>query len=102
MRTSELKGGGDVTISPFHVPVAAERPALLVSFSHSVAAARPSVLTMFPLVFSYAQGRYALAGRFLCRAYSVGLVSRDHGLLLVTCHRFAYSYVSRYLSYLFT
>ena len=49
MRTSELKGGGNVTISPFHVSVAAERPALLVFFSHSVAAVRPSVLTMFPL-----------------------------------------------------
>ena len=35
-----------VTISPFHVSAAAERPALLVFFSHSVAAARPSVLTV--------------------------------------------------------
>ena len=64
MRTSELKGGGDVTVSPFHVPVAAERPALLVFLSHSVAAVRPSVLTMFPFVFSHARGHYALIGRF--------------------------------------
>ena len=35
------------------------------SFLHSVAAVRPSVLTMFPLFFSYAHGRYALTGRFL-------------------------------------
>ena len=49
MRTSELKGGGDVTISPFHVPVAAVRPVLLVFPLHSVAAVRPSVLTMFSL-----------------------------------------------------
>ena len=31
------------------------------------------------------------------RAYSVTLASHDHGLPRVTCHRFAYSYVSRYL-----
>ena len=45
MRTSELKGGGDVTISPLRMPVAAERPAF--SFLHFVAAARPSELTLF-------------------------------------------------------
>ena len=33
----------------FHMPVAAECPACLVFPSHSVAAVRPSVLTMFPL-----------------------------------------------------
>ena len=48
----------------FHEPVAAERPALLVSFIHSVAAVRPSVLTMLSFVFSYARGRFALTGRF--------------------------------------
>ena len=79
----------------FHMPVAAERPAFLCFPAYSEAAVRPSILTFSPFLFSYAHGRYALTGRFSYRAYSVTLASRDHGLLRVTCHRFAYSYVSR-------
>ena len=80
----------------FRMPVAAERPASSCFPAYSVAAVRPSILTVF-LLSSYAHGRYALTGRFPYRAYSVALASRDFGLLRTTCHRSAYSYVSRYL-----
>ena len=73
------------------MPVAAERPAFSLSPAYSVAAVRPSILTLSPFPFSYAHGRYALTGRS-CIAYLVALASRDHGLLRVTCHRFAYSF----------
>ena len=77
------------------MPVAAERPASLVFLSHSEAAVRPSVLTMFPSLSSYAHGRYALTGRFPYRAYLVDLASRNLGLTRTTCHRSAYLYVPR-------
>ena len=61
---------------------------------HSVAAVRPSELTLFPFLFSYAHGRYAIIGR----SHELEtLVSRDLGYLRVMCLQFAYSYVSRYL-----
>ena len=48
MRTSELKGGGDVTIPfPFR----------------TVAAVRPASLTLVSFLCSYAHGRYALNRR---------------------------------------
>ena len=37
----------------------------------------PECTDTFPFLFSYAHGRYALTGRFLFRAYSVTLASRD-------------------------
>ena len=46
------------------MPVAAERPAFLYFPAYSVAAVRPSILTLFLFFFSYAHGRYALTGRF--------------------------------------
>ena len=82
-----------VTVPPFRMPAAAERPASLCFPAYSVAAVRPSILTLSPFSFSYAHGRYALTGRFLYRAYLVDLVSCDYGLLRVTCHRFAYPFL---------
>ena len=84
----------------FHMPVAAERPASSYFPEYSVAAVRPSILTLSPFPFSYAHGRYALNGRFLYRAYLVDLASRDHGLPRVTCHRFAYSFPFMLLPFL--
>ena len=74
----------------FHMPVAAVRPASSCFPAYSVAAVRPSILTLSPFPFSYAHGRYALTGRFSFRAYSVTLTSRDLGFPRVTCHRSAY------------
>ena len=65
MRTSELKGGGIVTIS-LHVLAAAARPCISgVSLFYPEAAVRPGILTLVsPFLFSYARGRYVLIGRF--------------------------------------
>ena len=63
-----------VTISLLHVPVAAVRPALSFSL-HSVAAVRPSELTLF-LFLSLAHGRYALIGRCLFHMPPVRLLVR--------------------------
>ena len=52
MRTSELKGGGNVTISPFPCACGCCAP------SHT------DTCFSFPFLFSYARGRYALIGRF--------------------------------------
>ena len=79
------------------MPVAAERPAFLLSSAYSVAAVRPSILTLslFPLVTLMDAMRSL--DDFLLRG-SVTLASRDLGRSRVTCHRTAYLYVSRYLS----
>ena len=60
MRTSELKGGGDVTISLFLHACGCCAPRMFLFPFHFVAAVRPSELTLF---FSLAHGRYALTGQ---------------------------------------
>ena len=82
----------------FHVSVAAVRPTL--SRLHSEAAVRPSVLTVFSLypLVTLMDAMRSLDD-FLLRG-PVTLASRDLGRFRVTCHRPAYLYVSRYLSYL--
>ena len=54
----------------------------------------PECTDTFSFSFSYAHGRFALTGRFLVSHESVTLASRDLGFPRVTCHRFAYLYVS--------
>ena len=62
---------------------------------HSAAAVRPECTDSVPFspFFSYAHGRYAITGRFPCRARPVTLASCDPSYSRVTCHRSAYSYV---------
>ena len=49
----------------FHVPVAAERPALLVFLPTLCGCCAPECTDyVSPFIFSYARGRYALIGRF--------------------------------------
>ena len=78
----------------FHMPAAAERPAYSFSFLHSVAAVRPSVLTLFPLVTLMDAMRSLDVSSY--RAWPVTLVTRDLGFSRVMCHRPAYSYISRF------
>ena len=100
MRTSELKGGGNVTISPFHVPAAAVRPVLLV-FPTLCGCCAPECTDYVSLSLVTLTDAMRSLDVFLLRAYSVVLASRDLGYPRITCHRFAYSYVPRYLPYLF-
>ena len=73
----------------FHMPAAAERPAYYAFLSHSVAAVRPSVLTLSLLVM-LTDAMRSLDVSLTC-ANLVVLASRDLGFPRVMCHRFAYS-----------
>ena len=56
-------------------------PGILCFPAYSVAAVRPSILTVSPFSFSYAHGRYALIGRFL---YHVPPVRLDSPYVMLT------------------